>query len=272
MGRADQASLERIIPALAGNTLMRRPPSIVQGDHPRSRGEYRPPRAQSCRRYGSSPLSRGIPSQLFNRHFPSRIIPALAGNTTAATTPQFPRTDHPRSRGEYDQFIILPLTRTGSSPLSRGIRQAWTGPKRPIGIIPALAGNTMVQLDVWQTWGDHPRSRGEYYQSEMVPAKDTGSSPLSRGIRAGAVVGFNHTGIIPALAGNTHGAKRHPIIVPDHPRSRGEYADGADSECCPEGSSPLSRGIRSITGWERLSGRIIPALAGNTCSQVLISL
>ena len=126
MGRADQASLERIIPALAGNTLMRRPPSIVQGDHPRSRGEYRPPRAQSCRRYGSSPLSRGIPSQLFNRHFPSRIIPALAGNTYITLLPQNFRWDHPRSRGEYRR-VTRGLSRVlGSSPLSRGI------PHRPV--------------------------------------------------------------------------------------------------------------------------------------------
>ena len=91
----------RIIPALAGNTCAAGLRAAKAADHPRSRGEYRPVVRRRPPPQGSSPLSRGI---LLDPLIPWRvigIIPALAGNTPAAT-PR-PRTcrDHPRSRGEY---------------------------------------------------------------------------------------------------------------------------------------------------------------------------
>ena len=60
-GRLLALVLERIIPALAGNTLAFSAGGVSTKDHPRSRGEYAPSRPIWARRYGSSPLSRGIP-------------------------------------------------------------------------------------------------------------------------------------------------------------------------------------------------------------------
>ena len=71
----------------------------------------------------------------------------------------------------------------GSSPLSRGIRAAVWARVRPLGIIPALAGNTTQRLDEGDGPGDHPRSRGEYAEVSIPPELLGGSSPLSRGIR-----------------------------------------------------------------------------------------
>ena len=50
-----------IIPALAGNTLTGTPAAALTRDHPRSRGEYRSDAFTVNVKYGSSPLSRGIP-------------------------------------------------------------------------------------------------------------------------------------------------------------------------------------------------------------------
>ena len=50
----------------------------------------------------------------------------------------------------------------------------------------------------------------------------------------------------------------------DHPRSRGEYARSGAPAVDPDGSSPLSRGIPHDPAPDTRSGRIIPALAGNT--------
>ena len=70
--------------------------------------------------------------------------------------------------------------------------------------------------------------------------------------------------IIPALAGNTYNAKVEEFSKRDHPRSRGEYDVWQTWGYGVRGSSPLSRGIRSL--WSPLTSgaRIIPALAGNT--------
>ena len=71
----------RIIPALAGNTLVIPANQTSNKDHPRSRGEYM--RSDHGERVvaGSSPLSRGIPGPHRTVDDGRRIIPALAGNT-----------------------------------------------------------------------------------------------------------------------------------------------------------------------------------------------
>ena len=134
-------------------------------------------------RLGSSPLSRGIPGFDVKDALDQRIIPALAGNTNyfpfAAKNPE----DHPRSRGEYPPVMNADMSKTGSSPLSRGILTAIDWTTVPRGIIPALAGNTRRFTLTPVNPEDHPRSRGEYDGRDLVM--------------------IAHRWIIPALAGNT---------------------------------------------------------------------
>ena len=112
----------RIIPALAGNTCRPRESRTQCMDHPRSRGEYICPIPCTTRVLGSSPLSRGIPTDAYLASGGVRIIPALAGNTQGTVDWDIARMDHPRSRGEYVQAAPLLTYYGGSSPLSRGIR------------------------------------------------------------------------------------------------------------------------------------------------------
>ena len=151
-----------IIPALAGNTdgvAWRWPGGW---DHPRSRGEYAVVLAVLFMVEGSSPLSRGIPRRRWWFSSSRRIIPALAGNTVAATAAARASADHPRSRGEYGGGRLIESSKDGSSPLSRGIRVTHWWHSRWWGIIPALAGNTVTPHKAQVTMRDHPRSRGEY--------------------------------------------------------------------------------------------------------------
>ena len=74
----------RIIPALAGNTFLSNLRAPWASDHPRSRGEYPLIWARRGPTAGSSPLSRGILSRFSATSMDCRIIPALAGNTTAS--------------------------------------------------------------------------------------------------------------------------------------------------------------------------------------------
>ena len=129
----------RIIPALAGNTVLTRrwPPGLP--DHPRAGGEHDLQAVAGGTDSGSSPRWRGTrPSRtrLKNR---SRIIPALAGNTLRCVFFTTPTADHPRAGGEHQAKEAAVYGAAGSSPRWRGTRHPC---RRRHRIIPALAGNT----------------------------------------------------------------------------------------------------------------------------------
>ena len=217
--------ISRIIPALAGNTTGGAAHAVTDGDHPRSRGEYETFGGGVHHPHGSSPLSRGIPSDAPLLDGGGGIIPALAGNTACPGCRSPGRRDHPRSRGEYAYRTAVADGAGGSSPLSRGIHRRQPVRQCSAGIIPALAGNTLASGVAAAITKDHPRSRGEYPSAWANRPTGHGSSPLSRGILVGFPIGDLHEGIIPALAGNTMCRGMGWGRRSDHPRSRGEYLD-----------------------------------------------
>ena len=237
----------RIIPALAGNTVTRMMRPKRSRDHPRSRGEYLGVKFPFADAFGSSPLSRGIHGHEGAAHRPRRIIPALAGNTDDDFGAPSGGRDHPRSRGEYRAASAVRIISGGSSPLSRGIQRLPDIPHHRYGIIPALAGNTVLTGTRRSRARDHPRSRGEYLAKLSAVQTDLGSSPLSRGILYRLYRNEARGGIIPALAGNTARSPTPRRPPRDHPRSRGEYWVLAGWVGFQEGSSPLSRGIHPRT-------------------------
>ena len=93
---------------------------------------------------------------------------------------------------------------------------------------------------------------------------DEGSSPLTRG----KLVGTRHvgpsTGLIPAHAGKTSYRRVGLRSFRAHPRSRGENVVSATLPVGSPGSSPLTRGKRTIERWMRERTRLIPAHAGKT--------
>ena len=136
------ARCARIIPARAGFTGRRGRRRRTCRDHPRSRGVYRG--AGPVRRTGpgSSPLARGLRAVTPTEGARLRIIPARAGFTHQPVRGVGERRDHPRSRGVYANDEIDRWTKTGSSPLARGL--PCDSPLFPLlrWIIPARAGFT----------------------------------------------------------------------------------------------------------------------------------
>ena len=192
-------------------------------DHPRSRGVY-PLRSTSATQVsGSSPLARGLlPPRCDHDHLLG-IIPARAGFTTSRAMRRSRLTDHPRSRGVYDEATAHLDIVSGSSPLARGLPHVVRSVGIADGIIPARAGFTRRRPSPDPCSPDHPRSRGVYTTMRSRFSEFTGSSPLARGLRRRGVSFSGPQGIIPARAGFTEKIRRTPTGGVDHPRSRGVY-------------------------------------------------
>ena len=172
--------------------------------------------------------------------------------------------DHPRSRGVYLYLEMNLPKRVGSSPLARGLPGLVASQMGLSRIIPARAGFTQRRGARLPWPRDHPRSRGVYWSTRSRRCGCVGSSPLARGLRAGAGAGPVEGRIIPARAGFTRQHSRLSTPAWDHPRSRGVYDGVVPGQEPGLGSSPLARGLRPQRSTPQPDRRIIPARAGFT--------
>jgi hypothetical protein len=151
----------RIIPARAGNGSRRSPASREPSDHPRTRGERVSMIMSSTSLAGSSPHARGTACLAAEGPGGRRIIPARAGNGWSSRTAPSRPTDHPRTRGEREQFEDEKVKLDGSSPHARGTEPPLGKRRRRPRIIPARAGNGTFSAPSARWLADHPRTRGE---------------------------------------------------------------------------------------------------------------
>ena len=193
----------RIIPALAGNTVISHGRPYAASDHPRAGGEHIAPSNATVCNNGSSPRWRGTPLFPRLREPRYRIIPALAGNTNPDCRISEHRSDHPRAGGEHPVQSGLPVIVHGSSPRWRGTLAVPALFLFQCRIIPALAGNTPWAIFRMVYRPDHPRAGGEHVVNTRSQDLQYGSSPRWRGTLSNGVFQRHHIRIIPALAGNT---------------------------------------------------------------------
>ena len=92
---------------------------------------------------GSPPHTRGTLDFLNGQQVPTRITPAYAGNTKETLEKMSPSEDHPRIRGEHDNYWVTGPAGEGSPPHTRGTHPDDTDPKNRWRITPAYAGNTI---------------------------------------------------------------------------------------------------------------------------------
>ena len=178
--------------------------SSARRDHPRSRGVYtrRIGLPRECS--GSSPLARGLRGRGCRGGSARGIIPARAGFTHPSAPTPTSWADHPRSRGVYQGRIRTGVRRVGSSPLARGLQRDGRGWRGRVRIIPARAGFTGGTCSRGRLPRDHPRSRGVYVEVIDLTERETGSSPLARGLHLAI-------GVIPTVGHPTRG--RSPSLV-----------------------------------------------------------
>ena len=259
-----RASSVGLIPAHAGKTHAKPGYPKTAEAHPRSRGENCTPGTRVPVTQGSSPLTRGKHHDGRPPGLHRRLIPAHAGKTDVHVGSGWWHGAHPRSRGENSRSSLTSSPGRGSSPLTRGKRRI-QGPRRTRrGLIPAHAGKTRAARVAGRRSWAHPRSRGENAANiDCVKAED-GSSPLTRGKRAGRAAGSTASGLIPAHAGKTRWTVRRGGCRRAHPRSRGENTRLRRTPLGRSGSSPLTRGKRSHSMLRGADERLIPAHAGKT--------
>ena len=161
------------------------------------------PPAPTSPRCGSSPHTRGLLGSRLVSSESLRIIPAHAGFTPSPRSHPTSSPDHPRTRGVYLVMGDVMGDPAGSSPHTRGLREAPLEGVQGEGIIPAHAGFTSGTP--WRTsrTRDHPRTRGVYFGDAMEDVKNQGSSPHTRGLLVRDYRGWGDVGIIPAHAGFT---------------------------------------------------------------------
>ena len=150
--------------------------------------------------------------------------------------------DHPRLRGEHPMFPMFPMFPMGSPPPTRGTRRNNTVKFYIAGITPAYAGNTRRTDKKYTHWQDHPRLRGEHYNTQGQFIIAQGSPPPTRGTQFCTLIYTLGTGITPAYAGNTYRPQSQSLSGRDHPRLRGEHADEKDEHANIAGSPPPTRG------------------------------
>ena len=92
----------------------------------------------------------------------------------------------------------------------------------------------------------------------------TGSSPRARGTHANWRAAVQQARFIPASAGNTPAGMKLDEWGAVHPRERGEHQPETPEEYAARGSSPRARGTLKSFVSQHVSGRFIPASAGNT--------
>ena len=190
--------------------------------HPRSRGENRTSTVKPRPDPGSSPLTRGKRSYSCEDLLAPGLIPAHAGKTQSWWGRRGPPRAHPRSRGENRASRPALTLIAGSSPLTRGKRDALHMRLDALRLIPAHAGKTASCTAHCRRCKAHPRSRGENMMCAIVGFPVAGSSPLTRGKLHAGGVGDRRRGLIPAHAGKTQTTGPMRTDGPAHPRSRGE--------------------------------------------------
>ena len=140
--RLRSRSGERLIPTHAGKTSEVQAGNGGVRAHPHSRGENFLASRACTSDPGSSPLTRGKHLQPAQLHRRPGLIPTHAGKTRRCCSTASSPWAHPHSRGENSPPSRIDAGHAGSSPLTRGKREAGNFVPGSWGLIPTHAGKT----------------------------------------------------------------------------------------------------------------------------------
>ena len=195
--------LVRNTPACAGKTRSKELPNLLQGKHPRLRGEN----GVGSTRFGNMPetppLARGKP---VNRGGPPafpRNTPACAGKTSPEQVQTMVDRKHPRLRGENSWSYKTNLPQKETPPLARGKPRARRKKNTGTRNTPACAGKTDIADQAVVLQRKHPRLRGENVAHPAFGGLIEETPPLARGKQNQKATPSQERRNTPACAGKT---------------------------------------------------------------------
>ena len=211
---------------------------------------------------GLSPLARGNHTNAQAVNFLFGPIPARAGEPRARGWRHVDGGAYPRSRGGTKISPGRHHSNQGLSPLARGNLCLSAGVKKPLGPIPARAGEPQPELLRADWCRAYPRSRGGTRRCPLNPAPRSGLSPLARGNHLIGSSGTGDKGPIPARAGEPALITCRTRCPGAYPRSRGGTTAQTANGRRNRGLSPLARGNRNESWSPVVMQGPIPARAG----------
>ena len=110
-----------------------------------------------------------------------RITPAYAGKSFFFDPPVSLSWDHPRVCGEKIRSCFSVVWPVGSPPRMRGKAEYFMPEVDDMGITPAYAGKSQVDIVFIMADGDHPRVCGEKRAPHCQRDREAGSPPRMRG-------------------------------------------------------------------------------------------
>ena len=133
---------------------------------------------------------------------------------------------------------------------------------RSVGITPAYAGKSALEVASSVADWDHPRVCGEKTQISTPTGISTGSPPRMRGKVCVSLWLHTTAGITPAYAGKRILSGAATVKYWDHPRVCGEKFSSCRKPSSVPGSPPRMRGKGHRAGAARRRAGITPAYAG----------
>ena len=192
------------IPARAGQPKLQQTRHSGRRAYPRSRGATANQQIMQARMQGLSPLARGNPAMPLETLIVPGPIPARAGQPGMPEPFRSMLWAYPRSRGATSESPPPGKRDAGLSPLARGNQRSARNQTRPVGPIPARAGQPLMGGDVESAGRAYPRSRGATTVNPATTYYAPGLSPLARGNHRPARKLPPNAGPIPARAGQPH--------------------------------------------------------------------
>ena len=250
------------IPACAGEAIPARPKPPPPTVYPRVCGGSRLARPASRSRPGLSPRVRGKPSDTPERPRPPGSIPACAGE--ARSVCGWPRclTVYPRVCGGSRMSERTAAMPKGLSPRVRGKPGSRQQPSRPLGSIPACAGEARPAPPISLPRRVYPRVCGGSSSDAANPAAPGGLSPRVRGKHPANPGRHLHIRSIPACAGEAAASPSFTIWAGVYPRVCGGSTGSSVADMAHWGLSPRVRGKRVEQPGVKPWLRSIPACAG----------
>ena len=246
--RGNQLAIEesarrgRSIPAHAGEPRRRSPRTLPSAVYPRPRGGTGYIERDRNKLAGLSPPTRGNPPypRLLNRN--RRSIPAHAGEPRRRDKSERAHQVYPRPRGGTANSDPRNSACGGLSPPTRGE--------------PFRCGRRARRRRVY------PRPRGGTDTDGQKSGGDAGLSPPTRGNRDCRHYYSSMTGSIPAHAGEPYTSMSSASVCAVYPRPRGGTLGASGGRLHLRGLSPPTRGNLCVRQADNVSGRSIPAHAG----------